>query len=210
MVTAFSAKTTLNGKTVPDTTGDHPTRIWGILIIVGVVVLVAGAVLTLSKKTKRMAWVQTAGAVLILGFSIGEIVYLNGKLSDAKKMLTDGSMPDGAKYSIGLQYGSWVALGVAVLAIAFSVLTALSVTDGSGAASASPYGSNALQALFSKCDLRQSTFRTLARRLGAANDAYSVGLQFDGSPGAQDNAFRSRTEQECEIPALDANPVAGL
>jgi hypothetical protein len=135
MITAFSVKTTYGGKTVSNPDGSHPTRIWGILIVLGAIVLIVGAVLALTKKTKLFGWIQTGGAVVIVGAVIGEIIYLNGKLSDGKKELSSGAFPDGSKYEIGLQFVTWIAVAAAVAAIAFSVLTALSISDGSGSAS---------------------------------------------------------------------------
>jgi hypothetical protein len=142
-ITGFSLKYTLNGKSIPVPSTEHPTRIWGILIIVGAVVLAVGVVLAMLKKTKLFGWVTLGGAVVIGGATIGELLYLNSKLADAKKSVTNGDFPDGAKYTIGMHYGAYVGIAAALIAVVFAVLAALSITEG-GAASApaayDPYG----------------------------------------------------------------------
>jgi hypothetical protein len=148
-ITGFSLKTSLNGKSVPNPDGSHPTRIWASLIIIGALILLTGGVLAILKKTKVFGWVALGGAGVIVIGTIGELIYLQGKLSDAKKSLKDGtSFSDGAKYSIGMHFGAYIGIAAALIAIVFAILAALSISDGTGAASASPYGSAYGQAAY--------------------------------------------------------------
>ena len=144
-ITGFSVKSSLNGKTMQNPDGTHPTRIWAILIILGALVLIVLGVLLLVNKTKVFGWVALGGAGVIVIGTIGELIYLQGKLSDAKKSLSGGLYADGAKYTIGMHFGAYIGIAAALIAVAFIVLAVLSVGDGSGAASAasaygSPYG----------------------------------------------------------------------
>jgi hypothetical protein len=124
--------------------GDGIYKVWGILLIVGAVVAIAGGVLVLTMKKAQMVWILVGGTAVILIAAIAELIYLNNKMSDFKKAMTAeaaaGSLDAGAKYSIGLSVGAYIAVVVGVAAVAFAVLAALSAKAGATAASPSAYG----------------------------------------------------------------------
>ena len=124
-----------------DTSNSGVTGVWGWLLLVSAVVAVAGVVMVLVMKTPLSGWIAVGGSGAALLFAVIATIYFNGKMSDAKKEITgpDSGLEAGAKYTIGLGIGAYVALAATLIAVVFAVLAQLSLNKAGATASGSGY-----------------------------------------------------------------------
>ena len=105
--------------------------LWGWLLVVTAVVTVAGVVMVVVMKTPLAGWISVGGAGATFVAALIGTFYWNGKAGDFKK-----GLPAGAKYTIGLGIGAYLALGAALIAVVLAILAQLSAGQDTATAAA--------------------------------------------------------------------------